>query len=109
MKQAENRSFPTGDLDDKSNTVSRREVLRQIVGAGVCLPFAEALSTWAADAPNNAARSNPSSAATAPAAVLSPEDDQFLDELEHANFLFFWEQGNPNTGLIEGSLQCAGE
>jgi hypothetical protein len=33
--------------------------------------------------------------------VLSPEDDQFLNELEHANFLFFWEQANPATGLTK--------
>lgn len=33
--------------------------------------------------------------------VLSPEDDQFLDELEKANFLFFWEHANPETGLVK--------
>ena len=33
--------------------------------------------------------------------TLTPEDDQFLNELEHANFLFFWEQANPETGLIK--------
>ena len=33
--------------------------------------------------------------------TLSPEDDQFLNDLEHANFLFFWEQANPETGLIK--------
>ena len=32
---------------------------------------------------------------------LSPEDDQFLDELEKANFLFFWEQANRETGLVK--------
>ncbi len=32
---------------------------------------------------------------------LSPEDDQFLDELERANFLFFWEQAHPESGLIK--------
>ncbi len=40
----------------------------------------------------------------APAPVpssLSPEDDQFLEELEKANFLYFWEQGNPQTGLVK--------
>jgi Uncharacterized protein conserved in bacteria len=31
---------------------------------------------------------------------LSPQDDEFLNELEQANFLFFWEQANPKTGLI---------
>ncbi len=33
--------------------------------------------------------------------TLSPADDQFLNDLEHANFLFFWEQANPDTGLIK--------
>ena len=33
--------------------------------------------------------------------ALSLEDDQFLEAVEHANFLFFWEQANPPTGLIK--------
>ncbi len=33
--------------------------------------------------------------------TLSPDDDAFLNELEHANFLFFWEQTNPETGLTK--------
>jgi hypothetical protein len=33
--------------------------------------------------------------------TLSPDDEKFLDALEHANFLFFWEQANPETGLIK--------
>jgi hypothetical protein len=32
---------------------------------------------------------------------LSPEDDKFLEEMERANFQFFWEQGDPQTGLIK--------
>ena len=32
---------------------------------------------------------------------LVPADDQFLEDLEHANFLFFWEQGDPHTGLVK--------
>ena len=32
---------------------------------------------------------------------LSPQDEQFLDDLEHGCFLFFWEQANPPTGLIK--------
>jgi hypothetical protein len=40
--------------------------------------------------------------APAPApGTLSPEDDGFLNDLEHANFLFFWEQANPETGLTK--------
>jgi hypothetical protein len=32
---------------------------------------------------------------------LSKEDDQFLEELEHANFQFFWEQAGTSTGLVK--------
>lgn len=33
--------------------------------------------------------------------VLPPQDDAFLDDLEKANFLFFWENADPKTGLIK--------
>ncbi len=33
--------------------------------------------------------------------VLSADDDAFLDEIERANFLFFWEQSIPDTGLVK--------
>jgi hypothetical protein len=32
---------------------------------------------------------------------LSPEDDKFLEDLEKANFQFFWEQADPQTGLVK--------
>jgi len=32
---------------------------------------------------------------------LAPQDDQLLDELERETFQFFWEQANPQTGLIK--------
>ncbi len=32
---------------------------------------------------------------------LSQLDDQLLNDLEHASFRFFWEQANPQTGLIK--------
>ncbi len=34
-------------------------------------------------------------------AALSAEDEQFLNDLEAASFLFFWEQGSPNTGMVK--------
>ncbi|MGD0832458.1 MAG: glucoamylase family protein, partial [Terracidiphilus sp.] len=34
-------------------------------------------------------------------ATTSLINDQFLNDLEHSNFLFFWEQANPQTGLIK--------
>jgi hypothetical protein len=39
--------------------------------------------------------------APAPAGPISAEDDQFLEELERANHLFFWEQADPQTGLVK--------
>ncbi len=39
---------------------------------------------------------------------LSPADDQFLEELEHANFLFFWEQADPHTGLVKDRTRING-
>jgi len=44
-----------------------------------------------------------------PGGSLSPEDDAFLDELERANFLFFWEQANPQTGLIKDRCDVRGK
>ena len=33
--------------------------------------------------------------------ALSPDDDHFLNDLEYANFRFFWEQSNSLTGLTK--------
>src|SRR4051794_15191384 len=41
------------------------------------------------------------SADSAGSAVLTPEDNQFLQDLEKASFLFFWEQADPETGLVK--------
>jgi hypothetical protein len=37
---------------------------------------------------------------TEPPALL-PEDDAFLEVLERANFQFFWEQADPDSGLVK--------
>lgn len=31
---------------------------------------------------------------------LTKEKDQFLEDLSHRSFLFFWEQADPGTGLV---------
>ncbi len=80
-------------LRPKPNLHSRREILRQIAGTGLYLPFAGMLPALEQQTP-------PPS--TSPAgATLSPEDDQFLNEVEIASCLFFWEQGSPNTGMVQ--------
>src|SRR5579864_6147093 len=78
---------------DRPNLLSRREIVRQILGVSV-LPCIQAGSVFAQSKPAGAA--GPS-----PASNLSPEDDQFLNEVENASFLFFWEQGNSKTGMVK--------
>jgi len=39
---------------------------------------------------------------------LSPEDDQFLDELEKRAFQFFWEQSGPQSGLVRDRAHVSG-
>jgi hypothetical protein len=80
----------------KPNLLSRRQILRQILGTSLGLPFAEVLPALCAEPKPSA----PVGSATG-ASVLSAEDDQFLNDLENANFLFFWEQGSAKTGMVK--------
>ena len=41
-------------------------------------------------------------------APFSAEDDQILEDLERANYLYFWEQGNPKTGLVRDRFTVKG-
>jgi len=88
--------------EPRSNAISRRELLRQALAAGVSLPFAKAL--WSQGLPQAPAGQIPQPAEF----TLSPEDDQFLDELERASFQFFWEQQNPKTGMVQDRCDIRG-
>ena len=79
-----------------STRFTRRELLRRLLATAVSLPFAAASSSSsAADEPRGVV-ANPSKPTS-----LSPEDDQFLDEIEQVNFRYFWEQTNPATGITK--------
>jgi hypothetical protein len=80
---------------------SRRRLLQQIAGLSLSLPLAAPSLLDPADRPQSRSRLQPEPAHFPQPTNLSPEDDRFLNDLEHANFLFFWEQGNPTTGLIK--------
>ena len=71
---------------------SRREFGRGMLGLMSCLPLADLLS-FAADKPSNSA-----ARAVSDRPALSPEDDDFLNEIEKATFQYFWDQGNPKIG-----------
>jgi hypothetical protein len=83
---------------------TRRDLLRQMAGLSLGLPFLQGNSLPSlSEAVDPDARKTPrANSATPPAPTsLSSQDDQFLNELERRNFLYFWEQANPQTGLIK--------
>jgi hypothetical protein len=82
--------------DVRSTLFSRREVMRQLLGAGGCLSFARLLSALPL-----VQQSEPRPATLSGLAVLSSEDDMFLNDLESANFNFFWEQASSKTGMVK--------
>src|SRR5215207_7082703 len=43
------------------------------------------------------------------AASLPKADDKFLDELQRACFLFFWESAHPKTGLVKDRSRADGQ
>jgi|HubBroStandDraft_1064217.scaffolds.fasta_scaffold34743_3 hypothetical protein len=83
---------------------SRRDLLRQMASISVGLPLSHAaihpLLTQASAAAQHAGQHTDPADMPLPGS-LTPEDEQLLDEIEHASFLFFWEQANPETGLIK--------
>jgi hypothetical protein len=63
-----------------------------MAGAGLALP-------WFRSGPALAPQEQKQN--TAANGGLSPEDDQFLNEVEIASVQFFWEQGNSKTGMVK--------
>ena len=83
---------------------SRRRLLRQLTCASIYLPLAQIMPLASGEgeqAQLKAPQQDTRSASPPATASLSPQDDQFLNDLEHTSFLFFWEQANPQTGLIK--------
>jgi len=39
---------------------------------------------------------------------FSPQDQSFLDDLQHRSFNYFWEQANPSTGLVPDRARIDG-
>jgi hypothetical protein len=86
------------------NGTSRRRLLRQLAGASLGLPLYQSIVLpMIAQSAQQSKTARPHEQPAAPPAPtsLSPEDDQFLDDIEHGCFLFFWEQSNPTTGLTK--------
>jgi len=79
--------------------LSRRTLLKRLAEGAAAIP----LTGLAAKLAAQGRRGEPAgaSAASSPRpAALSDSDDAFLDELEKATFLYFWEQASPETGIV---------
>ncbi|MGB8656079.1 MAG: glucoamylase family protein [Candidatus Acidiferrales bacterium] len=103
----------------KGGRLSRRKLLSQVVPAAAALRLlasaapVEAQKTASKASGPGAQRSAAQAATATPAPAqfpdrtplpgqpaFSPEDDALLEEMESANFKYFWEQGNPATGIV---------
>jgi hypothetical protein len=85
-----------------SQTLNRRQWMRQMLGAGMCLPLAGYSIGQSASQPS------PTQAQILGQFALSPEDDQFLQEVESACFQYFWDQQNPKTGMVQDRCDLRG-
>src|SRR5271156_4687314 len=82
--------------------LSRRELLAQLGKAVLAYPLLN--MTMFGMSCGGSGTSNP-----APLPGLSPlSDDQFLDEIQRAIFLFFWEQAGSTTGQVKDRAFAAG-
>jgi hypothetical protein len=87
--------------ESRTSQLSRRQLVRQLTGASLCVPLASLLSGGTVPAQNKTQKPLGPPGSAPSLASLSPEDDQFLNDLESANFLYFWEQASPKTGMVK--------
>ena len=83
--------------------LTRRSVLWHLLGTGICLPFARLFGASPESEQRHTAPARPPKATS-----LAPEDDKFLDDLERLHSCYFWEQTNPNTGIIKDRCDLQG-
>jgi hypothetical protein len=86
-------------IDAKFCLFSRRQILRQLLGSGLGLRLLGSPLLELSPKLSLAQASSTPNSFNMP--TLSAEDDKFLNDIQTANFLFFWEQGSPNTGMIK--------
>jgi hypothetical protein len=89
----------TGWTDPASKRVSRREMLAQCCKTVLAYPL---LSLALIDASCSGSKNGN------PAHALPVSDDQFLDQMEQAAFLFFWEQAGAVTGQVKDRAYATG-
>jgi hypothetical protein len=81
--------------EGSNRRLSRRELIRNVALPIVSLPWAGLKYPFASKSVQNQA-TRPAPAQP----VFSASDDALLEEIEKGNFKYFWEQSNPDTGLV---------
>jgi hypothetical protein len=92
-----------GNESCKSKLLSRRALLKGMAGAA-----AVSLSGATVADPARLNQQSVCGTSLPPPTQLSDADDAFLEELEKANFLYFLEQANPQTGLVKDRSKVNG-
>src|SRR6202022_1975354 len=87
--------------ESRTSQLSRRQLIRQLMGTSLCVPLASLLWGRTVQGQNKTEKPLGPPGSAPSLASLSPEDDQFLNDLESANFLYFWEQASPKTGMVK--------
>jgi len=98
--------FKSTEIHDKGGhgkSLSRRQLLRQIVGVGLGMPLARWVIPLSTEVTTAAVSDQSPLCSFSPPVPgsLSPEDEPLLDELERLAFCYFWEQASPETGLVK--------
>ncbi|MGZ4821380.1 MAG: glucoamylase family protein [Terriglobales bacterium] len=94
-------------MDDKlgkSIPLSRREVLKGILATAAAVPFGRSAGKAFAESQGQSVCGK----GPPPPTHLSDDDDRFLEALERANFLYFWEHANPESGLVKDRCKANG-
>lgn len=91
--------------------LSRRELLQRLASLAACFPAVR----WSSTPAIGASQTQKQTAAPLvqlselpPATYLSPGDDTFLEQMENANFQYFWEQCDPKTGIVKDRCNVRG-
>jgi len=77
--------------------LTRRSLLKQGLSAVLSLPLGRATSLVQSAAPGQLSRPFTPLPGQLP---FTKDDEALLEDVEHSSFQFFWEQANPETGLI---------
>ncbi len=87
-----------GVVCHRTKNIPRRGLLKKLAGAAALIPFAGWDRVFARQTLQD---HSPIGPAPIPPKALSGQDEAFLQEMQALNFRYFWEQTNPETGIIK--------